>query len=108
MMRRQHNAWIHAFATALAFFLAYWLRIGKEQLSLIMMAVVGVWVAEAFNTVLELMANLMVGDRYSRVVKRAKDIAAAAVLIASVGALCVGVSIFGPLLFERFGFRFSQ
>src|SRR3990167_6629515 len=102
MMRTQRNAWIHAFATALTLFLAFWLRIGKEPFSLIVIAIVGVWVAEAFNTVLELMANLVARDRYSVLVKRANDIAAAAVLIAALGAVCVGISIFGPLLYERF------
>lgn len=94
MIRSEHNAWIHALATILALGLAWWLQIGRIGFVLIVMAIVIVWVAEAFNTVLEIIADLVVGERYSKTVKRAKDIAAAAVLIAVVGAALIAVLCF--------------
>ena len=101
MLATEHNAWIHALATFLALDFAWWLGIDQEGFVLIVIAIVIVWVAEVFNTVLEIMANLVVGERYSKTVKRAKDIAAAAVLIASIGAVIVGVTILGPPFYQR-------
>ncbi|MBI4357855.1 MAG: diacylglycerol kinase family protein [Candidatus Omnitrophica bacterium] len=101
MLLSEHNAWVHALATLLALDFAWWLEVGRAGWALIIIAIVLVWTAEAFNTVLEIMADLVVGERYSRIVRRAKDIAAAAVLIASVGAVGIGITIFGPPLYER-------
>ena len=101
MLSTEPNAWIHAFATVAAVYLSWWLKLDGVGWILIILAIVFVWTAEAFNTVLEIMADLVVGERYSQIVKRAKDIAAAAVLIASFGALAVGLIILGPPLYER-------
>ena len=101
MLRTEPNAWIHAFATVAVLGLAFWLQVGRVKLCVLILSVVSVWAAEAFNTVLEIMADLVVVDRYSRTVKRAKDVAAAAVLVASMGALAIGLIILGPPLYER-------
>jgi len=101
MVATEHNAWIHAFATVLALALTVWLKIEAVEFVIVVLAVVSVWVAEAFNTVLEVMADLVVGSRYSRIVKRAKNIGAGAVLITVLGAVCVGIVILGPPLSER-------
>ena len=101
MLFTEHNAWIHALATVLALDFAWWLGIDRYGFALIIVAIVIVWVAETFNTVLEIMADLVVGQRYSKIVRRAKDIAAAAVLIAALGAVCVGVAILGSPLCQR-------
>ena len=102
MLLTEPNAWVHAVLTILALDLAWWLHINHADFALIVISIVMVWVAEAFNTVLEIMADLVVTpERYSRIVKRAKDIAAGAVLAASVGALTVGIIILGPPLYHR-------
>ena len=102
MLLTEPNAWIHAVLTIFALDLAWWLHINHAEFALIVISIVMVWVAEAFNTVLEIMADLVVTpQRYSRIVKRAKDIAAGAVLAASVGALAVGIVILGPPLCQR-------
>ena len=103
MLRTEPNAWIHAAATLCVFALAFWLQVGRMKWCLLILAVVSVWVSEAFNTVLEIMADLMMGERYSPMVKRAKDIAAAAVLAACFGAVAIGILVFGPALFAKLG-----
>ena len=104
MLLTEPNAWIHAVFTILALDLTWWLRIDRTGTALIVISIVMVWVAEAFNTVLEIMADLVVTpQRYSRLVKRAKDIAAGAVLAASAGAFLVGAIILGPALCQRLG-----
>ena len=101
MLFTEHNAWIHALATVLALDFAWWLRIDRYGFAIIIIAIVIVWTAEAFNTVLEIMADLVVRQRYSKIVKRAKDIAAAGVLIAVLGAIGVGIAVLGPPLCQR-------
>lgn len=101
MILTEHNAWLHLFATVVALDLAWWLDIRGTDLAIVILAIAVVWIAESFNTVLEIMANLVVGQRYSRIVKRAKDIAAGAVLIACVVAICIAFLIFGEPLYQR-------
>lgn len=101
MLVTEHNAWVHALATILALDLAWGLGVDRNSFALIIIAIVIVWVAEVFNTVLEIMADLVAPRRYFEPVRRAKDIAAAAVLIASVGAVGVGIVILGPPIYHR-------
>ena len=101
MLFTEHNAWVHVLGTILALDFAWWLEVDRNGWALILIAIVLVWIAEAFNTVLEIMADLVVGQRYSKMVKRAKDIAAAAVLIAAMGAVGIGISILGPPFYHR-------
>ena len=104
LLLHEPNAWIHVVLTMFALDLAWWLRINRTDFALVVISIVFVWVAEAFNTVLEIMADLVVSrERYSRMIKRAKDISAGAVLIASVGALLTGIIMLGPPLYERLG-----
>jgi len=96
MISTEHNAWIHALATVVVIALSCWFRITTIEFAFILNSIILVWIAEAFNTVLEIMADLVVGERFSRLVKRAKDIAAAAVLLAVIGAVVIGFFILGP------------
>ncbi len=95
MVMTEHNAWVHVLSTIIVLGLAWWLKVSSVEFALIVISIVLVWIAEAFNTVLEIMADLVVGQHYSRIVKRAKDIAAAAVLIAVMGAVIIGIIILG-------------
>ena len=101
MLTTEPNAWIHATATVFVLGLSWWLRIERKEFALIVGAIVAVWVAEAFNTVLELMVDMVAPKQYSVMAKRAKDIAAAAVLVASLGAVVIGIAILGPSLYTR-------
>jgi diacylglycerol kinase (ATP) len=108
VLRSQHNAWLHAVATVLSLVLAGVLHVMSRPLSLgewadLVLAIVLVWVAETFNTGLEVMADGLVRERHP-VIKIAKDVAAAAVLMAAVGAVVVGAILFIPriiLLIQR-------
>ncbi len=97
MLRSQHNAWIHATATVLVVVLAFVLRIPADDWKWLILAIVSVWGAEALNTALELLADAATPE-YHPLVKKAKDVAAAAVLFAALGAAIVGILILGPPL----------
>lgn len=107
MLETEHNAWVHALATILALGLAWWLNIDRNGFVFIIIAIVMVWVAEVFNTVLEILADLVRPESYSKSVRRAKDIAAAAVLIASMGAIGIGIVILWPPFSHRIVLLFS-
>ena len=100
IVRTEHNARIHLAATVAAFGISWWLRLDRIRFSLIVLAVANVWIAEAFNTVLEVVVDLA-SPQYSEAAKRAKDIAAAAVLFAALAALVLGIIIFGPAFYQR-------
>ena len=101
MLKTEYNAWVHVLATVLALGLAWWLKVDRNDLALVVIAIVMVWTAEAFNTVLEIMADLVTGEQSSNVVRRAKDIAAGAVLAACIGAVVIGILVLGPHLYQR-------
>ncbi len=100
MIRTEPNAWIHSIATFVVLGLCWWTRMDALHFTLIVLAIVSVWVAEAFNTVIEIVLDF-VSPEYSDVARRAKDIAAAAVLITCIGAIVLGVILLGPALIAR-------
>jgi diacylglycerol kinase (ATP) len=55
--------------------------------------------AETFNTGLEILAEAITQERHP-ILKMAKDVAAAAVLIAALGAVIVGGILFLPPLID--------
>ena len=56
-----------------------------------------VWTAEALNTAFEALCDVA-SPEFHPAVERAKDVAAGAVLVAAIGALCIGACVFGPKL----------
>lgn len=91
------NARIHLVATLTAVALGAWLGIGAAEWCWIVLAIAGVWVAEAFNTALEALADAVHPERDARV-GRAKDVAAGAVLMAAIAASAIGLLVFAPRL----------
>jgi diacylglycerol kinase (ATP) len=102
VMRSQHNAWVHAAATVLALVLAVVLHVNVRPFTPgewcdLVVAIVLVWVAETFNTGLEILAEAISKERHP-ILKVAKDVAAAAVLLSALGAIIVGAILFVPPL----------
>jgi len=101
---RQTNARIHALATLLVIALGVALELNSLDWTLVAIAATVVWVAEALNTALEALSDAAVPE-HSPHIAIAKDVAAGAVLLASLGAVAVGVLVFTPHLVARLGFR---
>ena len=99
LLATQHNAWIHAAATALVCALGALFGISAGEWIAIVLAIALVWSAEAMNTAFESLCDLVSPDRHS-LVQRAKDIAAGAVLASAIGAAAVGSIVFGPRLLD--------
>jgi diacylglycerol kinase len=97
LVRTQPNARLHLLAAFLVCALAVYFDLGRSEWLWITVAIVLVWSAEAFNTALEQLADALHPERDPGI-GRAKDIAAAAVLIAALGAAVIGMLIFMPHL----------
>lgn len=64
---------------------------------MLIFAIAIVFIAEALNTAIELLCDFVSPD-YQELIKKTKDVAAGAVLIAAMGAAIIGVIIFLPYL----------
>jgi diacylglycerol kinase len=94
LFRQEPNVRIHALATALVVALGAHFGLTRTEWCLVVIAVTLVFVAEAVNTALERVCD-RVSPEFHPLVRVAKDVAAAAVLFAAVGAAVVGVLVFG-------------
>lgn len=97
VLTTQHNAWVHLTFTVLAVGAALILRVRADDWRWLIAAITLVWFAEAINTAFEYVCDV-VSPEFSRAVARAKDIAAGAVLICSIGAAVIGLLTFWPYL----------
>jgi diacylglycerol kinase (ATP) len=97
VLRTQHNAWLHLLATLGVIMLALFLGFTPDDWRWLIVAMAIVWIAETINTAMEHLCDV-VSPHYAEAVKRAKDIAAGAVLISAAAALLIGVLTFLPYL----------
>lgn len=95
----EHNCRVHAVATVLVIVAGVVAGVHRLEWMLLIAAIGLVWMAEAFNTALERLADA-VSPVPHPLIGEAKDIAAAAVLLAAVTALCLGGGVFMPYLCE--------
>lgn len=97
VLRTQHNAWLHLLATLSVIMLAFFLGFTPEDWRWLVVAMAIVWIAETINTAMEYLCDV-VSPHYAEAVKRAKDIAAGAVLISAAAAMLIGALTFLPYL----------
>ena len=92
-VRGQSTFFVHFFVAALVVAAAAVLGIDLYEWCLLLLCIAGVMTAEMFNSALESMAKAITGQSDPHI-GNALDIAAAAVLVASIGASLVGSVIF--------------
>jgi diacylglycerol kinase (ATP) len=100
MLKNQHNAWLHLIATILVLMVSTALGISIADWRWIIAAIFLVWAAEAFNTAVEYVCDMVALD-YNIIVKHAKDVAAGAVLLSAISATMIGILTFLPYLHLR-------
>jgi diacylglycerol kinase (ATP) len=97
LVRGEHNARIHLVATLVVVACGALGRVSAGDWALLAVAIGGVWVAEAFNTALEHLADeVSLEERPG--IGRAKDVAAFGVLVSAAVAVVIGVVVFDPCL----------
>lgn len=92
------NAQVHSMATLIVVPLAYYLGLSVVEWCLIVLCIVLVLAMEAMNSAVEYLAD-KVSPEHDPLIGKAKDIAAAAVLLSAIGAAVVGLLIFVPKLY---------
>jgi diacylglycerol kinase (ATP) len=100
MVQTQHNAWLHLVVSLMVAATAWLLGVSAADWRWLLTAITLVWAAEAMNTAIEFVCDV-VSPQYSFAVKSAKDIAAGAVLITAAGAAAIGLMTFWPYLTKQ-------
>jgi len=103
LVKSQPNARIHAVATVVAIGLGVWLGLDACRWAVLAITIALVWSAEALNTAIEDALDLVHPERH-QLAKSAKDVAAAGVLLAALGAAAVGIWLLVLPLLRRLGF----
>jgi diacylglycerol kinase len=91
----EHNFRIHLVAAVLAVLLGIVLHISLWKWAALSIVIFLVLIAEIFNSAVEKLADEVRPD-YNEKIKKVKDYCAAAVLLASILAIIVGLIIFLP------------
>ena len=73
------------------------LGVSRLEWALLVFAIALVWTAQGLTTALEWLCDVAAPE-YHPLVKKAKDVAAAAVLLAAIGSALIGLLVFGPRL----------
>jgi diacylglycerol kinase len=101
LVRTQVNARIHLAAAVVVIVAGLVCKLSWGEWAAVVAAIGLVWTAEALNTAIEAVVDL-VSPEYHELAGRAKDLAAGGVLCAAVTAVVIGVLIFGPHLLALF------
>lgn len=91
--RTQPNMRVHLIVGALVLFATLYLRLQREYVSILVVVVALVIAFELLNTAIEAVVDLMTVAHHP-LAKIAKDTAAGAVLVLSIGAVIVGYMVF--------------
>jgi diacylglycerol kinase len=100
VIRTQENAWFHAVASVAVFTVAVWLGLSLTEWAIIFLTVAMVWMAEFINTSIEATVDLASPEIHP-LAKVGKDVGAAAVLVAALNSVVVGLLVLGPPLWEK-------
>jgi len=96
-VKSQRNARIHLLAAILVFILGITLKVSLSDWRWLLLCITLVWFSELINTAFEYVCDVVMPEFHSSV-KRAKDIAAGAVLICATAAAFIGVMTLWPYL----------
>lgn len=95
LFRSQPNARIHLVATALVMWAGWYFKIERFEWIAVGICVLVVLALEAVNTAIEYLTDL-ISPEIQPLAGKAKDVAAAAVLLAAVGSVGIAAMIFLP------------
>lgn len=95
LLTTQHNMRIHLAVAIAAVGSGVYVGLPPTEWCVLVLTIVAVWTAEAFNTAIEFLAGRISTERHP-LIKHAKDTAAAAVLMTAIGAVIIGAILFLP------------
>jgi diacylglycerol kinase len=100
VLRTQRNAWIHGVVATAVLIVGSWLGLPARDWAVIILTIAMVFAAEFINTAIEAVVDLATSEHHP-LAKVGKDVGAAAVLIAALAAVLVGLLILGPPLWQK-------
>jgi diacylglycerol kinase len=106
VIRTQKNAWIHAVVSIAVMLIAFWLKLRPLEWAVLVFTIALVWTAEFINTALEAVVDLASPEHHP-LARMGKDVGAAAVLIAALSSIVVGLLVLGPPLWQKLKGIFS-
>lgn len=92
-IRNERNMRVHSVVSLCVIFLSFFFNLSAEKYCILGLVISFVIVSEVINSSLESLIDLCAKD-YNSIAKAAKDMAAGAVLIASITAVVVGAILF--------------
>ena len=101
LFKSQPNARIHLVAAAMVVLAGFYFQISRTEWIAVTLCIFGVLSLEAVNTAIEHLTDL-VSPGFHPLAGKAKDVAAAAVLLVAIGAVVVAGIIFSPRIFACF------
>jgi diacylglycerol kinase len=106
-LRTQQNIWIHSAIATVVLIVGLWLKLPARDWAVLDLTTAMVFAAEFLNTAIEAVVDLASPDHHP-LAKIAKDVGAAAVLVAALAAILVGLLILGPPLWAKLNLLFSS
>lgn len=91
----EHNGRIHLVITIVVLSAGLFFGLSRYEWSLIALSIGMVFTSELFNSAIEKLCDYIQPDQHP-LIGKIKDLAAAAVLLVSLAAVCVGLLIFLP------------
>lgn len=98
----ERNMLFHIITAILVLGVSFFLDFTRVELIIVGITAVFVIVAELFNTSIEVLTDLATEGKYHPLAKKVKDIAAGAVLMASISAVFVGYLLIYPKVKQSF------
>ncbi len=102
LIKYEHNARIHLVIFVLVIIFGFLLKISMNQWLAVTFAAGLVLACECLNSAVEYLSD-QITTEFSENIKKAKDIAAAGVLIAAAASVAIGLMIFIPAIMRIFG-----
>ena len=96
-LKKEHNAWIHCTAIVVVVSVGLYYHITTTEWCIVLLCFGLVLSAEAFNTAIERLVNLVSPD-FHPIAGDVKDVTAGAVLICAIASAIIGCIIFIPYI----------
>jgi len=99
-IKTQRNMKVHTIALVLVLIIGFWLELSRLEWAIVLIMAGIVIICEMLNTAIEALVDLETKE-YHTLAKIAKDVAAGAVLIASILSVVIGCLIFLPKILDK-------
>ena len=95
LFKSEPNALIHLLAVIIVIFMGLFFEINKQEWIVVLLLFALVFISELFNSAIEYLSDIISPD-YHPLIKKIKDMSAAAVLISALISIIIGLIIFLP------------